>query len=159
MENKRLSLEEFLKRDDQKVISQVWHEEEETAVNISFMTIETVPNNEWLRFDFENPVYLGVDKIYCNSVGELMVIAGPFIYIDYSKSIATAKEDSADGVFYISKAYKVECDECNSEVNMITTNTKQFYCDECYNKLADSDNMIGDTIIVLTHKLQKIQCQ
>jgi len=147
--SKRLSLEEFLTK-EHKVISSVWHETDETAVNINVVTINE-PNNEWLRFDFETPVYMAINRIYCNIKKELMVLAGPFIYIDYTGSL----EIGQGGCFYASKAFDIRCDICDKTINFITTDTKNCYCEDCFEQLpADKTE---NTIEVLSHSLMKME--
>ena len=144
----RLSLEEFLKK-PHKVISSVWHETEDTAVNINVVRLEE-PNNEWLRFDFEEPVFMAIDKIYCNTKRELMVLAGPFIYIDYNGST----EVQEGGCFYGSKAFDIKCDICDNVINMITTDTKNCYCETCFESLPAEKTQ--NTIEVMSHVLMKL---
>lgn len=145
---KRLSLEEFLTKDP-KVISTVWHETDDTAVNINVVTIKE-PNNEWLRFDFEKPVFMPIDKIYCNTKRELMVIAKPFIYIDYTGS----SEIQEGGCFYGSKAFDIRCDICDNVINMITTDTKNCYCETCFESLPIEKT--ENTFEVMSHSLMKL---
>lgn len=132
---KRMDLDEFLKREkEHKIISQLSHIEEDTEVDIQIIRIGELPGSEWMKFCFENPVYYPIEKIYFTVKQELMIIAPPFLYIHLA---GTNK-----GRFCISQSYDIECDICEKPINYITTNIHKFYCDDCWEKASDIQNMI-----------------
>lgn len=121
----RIGLEEFLSRSgEHKTISRHNYDVEDTNVMIKLIKIDKVDNSEFLKFEFEEPVYLPVEKIYFNLQQVLMVIAPPFLYTDST--------DNVGGGFHISKAYTVCCDGCGNDINYINTNLVKFYCDDCF---------------------------
>ena len=152
----RLSLEDFIARESEhKKIGGFWYEEEGTSVNISFVCLEKEPNNEWLRFDFETPVYRDIDKIYCSLQGELMVLSKPFLFTAYTPNPKTP--DAPDGAFHISRAYSVECDKCEIDIGLMVTNLERFYCEECFDTLPDEET--ENSIVVLSDKLYTLRVE
>ena len=134
-----ITLEEFVSRkDEHKLISRHFYNVEDTSVLIKVLRIEGVENSEFLMFEFENPVYYKVEKIYFNLLQQLMILAPPFLYID-----ASMANDGASGM-KISSAYDVCCDICGNQINYINTNLKDYYCDMCFmeNETVDDTNII-----------------
>ena len=137
---KPLTLEEFLVRSEEhKLISRHYYNVEETTVLIKVLRIEGVEHSEFLKFEFETPVYYKIEKIYFTLTQQLMILAPPFLYIDASASV----NGGASG-FKISSAYDVCCDICGNQINYINTNLKQFHCDTCFmeNDTIDDTNVI-----------------
>ena len=132
---KKFTLEEFLKKkNEHKEISSIVHEEEDTNLKIDIVRLDEYVGSEFMRFNFENPVYIPVDKIYFTFNENLMAIAGPFLYIHDPKS--------QKGYFSISKKFDITCDKCENPINYITTNIHKFYCEECWEESSDDENLI-----------------
>lgn len=132
-----LTLEEFLARpDEHHLISRCYYNIEGTSVLIKLLRIDKVQGSEFLKFEFEEPIYLKVEKLYFNLQQELMVLAPPFLYTDSSAN--------GKGNFKISSAYDVCCDICGNKINYINTDMSKFYCDECFmdNETVDDKNII-----------------
>ncbi|TXG85642.1 MAG: hypothetical protein E6R13_01940 [Spirochaetes bacterium] len=135
-----LTIDEFIAREtEHKLISRQHYNVEDTSVLIKVLRIEGVENSEFLKFEFETPVYYKVEKIYFTLTQQLMVLAPPYLYIDASQAI-----NGAGSGFKISSAYEVCCDICGNQINYINTNLKQFYCDTCFmeNESIDDTNII-----------------
>lgn len=139
----RIGLAEFIERaPEHKLISRHFYNVEDTQVLIKVLTIPGTEGSEHLKFEFtENAIYYPIEKIYCNIQQELMVLAPPFLYTD----------SSSDGKcnFKISCAYDVCCDVCGSKINYINTNTKHYYCDECFMNDNLGDDVVDDTNIIV----------
>jgi hypothetical protein len=135
-----LTLEEFLARpNEHKTLSKHHYDVEDTSVLIKVMAIEKVEGSEFLKFEFETPVYYKIEKLYFSLTQQFMILAPPFLYIDGSQSV-----NGAASGFKVSSAYEVCCDICGNQINYINTNLKQFYCDACFmeNDTIDDTNII-----------------
>lgn len=141
----RMTLDEFISRSSEhKLISRLNYNVEETSVLIKVLRIDKVPGSEFLKFEFPEPIYLPIEKIYFNLQQELMVLCPPFLYID-------ASTDSSNSCFKVSSAYDVHCDICGNQINYINTNTAQFYCDNCF--MNDTSVDEKNVIVVLAGSL------
>ena len=165
---KKFTLEEFMKREkDHKIISTIYYEMEDTGVAVHIVRLDQFVGSEFMKFDFENPVYIPIEKIYFTLGQNLMAIAPPFLYVH--------DPQNDKGHLSISKKYDVTCDLCPADnviitendddnsasvseqddesdpqrkpcspsnaINYITTSITKFYCEECWEK-ADDENLI-----------------
>jgi len=133
----KISLEDFLNRSSEhKLVSRHYYNVEDTSVLIKLIRLGNDVGSEFLKFEFEEPIYLKPEKVYCDLQQRLLVLAPPFLYTD------SATE--GNGGFKISQAYEVCCDLCGNKINYINTNLSTFYCDTCFieNESIDEKNVI-----------------